>query len=313
MLNLINFQFGSKTFNDNETGLIEESSEMNNTQYSIASLLILTLSLLVDIPCLLIIIACRKRLVKIEFYILLVKSLFIGEIRMINIIICIKYIYGFDKNNNPFFCSITYILNLQSLFAYYAVLFYYSLFHFSAIQRTKFVDLIRSVRNFFIYTIVVVSLFLTFILTYSYTFRFALFARNSTTCSIEYSKFAITMPLVLLSVSFLPVFVYSIATIMLLFKRSKTECKLRQRKTLKLSIKFLLFSSFTCLMSLSQNLTTILVVLFFKNDIFFICSVFEIVFYLLFFIHPIFVNVIHKILRNRLKEVISSGLSNVFN
>lgn len=306
----------------NETlNLISDDETLTQTfdkTFEIVSIVIIALSIVLDSLSYGTIIYCKKKLIKVEFFILLTANILLTLTKLINLA-------AYVLNSNTFVtCFIYYSLSIDVSFCYYSILFFYSMFHLSNISRSivfqKMFSFVHSPKVFLVYCLVILVGTSAFIFSYSYWFRFSMFteSKNGKSCGYVTWENKILFPPFALNISFATTLVYFVATVYtkysqwvthkrgVIYSTDKMNDFKRQRRFLLVMAKFCLFSIFTCLLSMSQNLP-IIIYYFSVNtmlDTNLMLNVMGLIFDCLVMVDPIFLIIIQNILRKNFKKLI---------
>ena len=275
----------------------------------------MSLSFIIDITCLKTVFLSRLRLIPTEFYILLLNSLLILLIKATTAIYNFTTLVLKMKPNLMEACLSKYIIDLELFFSYYVVLFYYSIFHMSILKRNSLVialfDMVHSTICFFIFLGLLSTSYGIFVTAFSYINREIMFLTQDRQKCFEEFGVEVIIPAMFLHISYVTMLVYIVAVIVLIGSRSKSsmltmsEVK-KQRKNIIVLVKFSFFSFFTCILALAQNIPILLLFLLSpKNaNYYLIIRICGFIYDILVFIHPIFLILIHNILRRRFLEMI---------
>lgn len=261
-----------------------------------------------SIVSLLIIIASFKKLVRLEFYILVVFTLLTILYKLASITqIMIANLWS-DLLSSCFYSIVNSLASVlsQKLFT---TLFYYSLFQISMISREKFfLALYSRIHNSYVYLTFEISLSILFLVIGGISFYLGYQTNNK--CSninvllqvlIDYKFLVIQV-----ASNFLPVIAYIMSTVYLCYVRfirnrtaSLNETS-QMRKNLRVMIKFLAFALIFLTSSLFQNIFFIYSFLLggFSDTLLFIGHTG----FILYAIQPIFVIYIHKILNATFRD-----------
>ena len=215
------------------------------------------LSLISDFICLFILFKSRSKLVNVEFYMLFVNIMCVIAYKFfysaLYIVIMIK---GIDFSNGLLYGRLTFLSFLAIMFATNMNLFFFSLFHFSTLKRTKFfLQLFNYTHNSRIFIIVSSLINFSSILINS-ILLFLIESENPLNGLFSYLEFYL-IAIERISLSFLPILVYVMSIFVILFERilSRNKDK-RFKKNLILLLKFSSFAIYNSLwiipMSLSQ-------------------------------------------------------------
>lgn len=295
------------------------------TNPEIISIVLLSVSLVLDIPSLIIIVLSKPKLIPVEFLIITLSNLFISILKLISLISQLQIRFKFSSNGIVS-CHIFYVFNVDFLIFYCVMLFYYALFHLAMVARgscfKKLLATVHSIKCFLSFCALSFFGFTTFLLTYSFVNRSLMFetSLDQNECNQRF-RFEVLAPFLLLNITFVTLFIYLLATAHILAARSSNKMKLmlknaglkNQKKKLIVLFKFFLFSIFTCILSVSQNVHILVVYLVADENYAFIGSISSFLFDVVIFLHPIFFILIHNILRNRLSYLLFLGIKKMRN
>lgn len=296
--------FLNNSFN-NQTKESPNKSELNHLFFLATNVL--------DIFCIFLIYKTKKNLNKVESYILIFLSLALVIIKFrFNF-----YFYLMNKtleNNGPIIC-ICFFAMISMDIEYYLILFYYSLYHLSFLNRsTFFKNLNAFINKSFIFYGYLLSSYFIFIIIFIW---YAIFYQNTLfkndfkkyDCLKFYKSSTNFFPMILLaSFSFLSIFIYSASQIYLIFRifrynKSKNQ---RDRKNFKIILKFFLYSALSSIVFISSLLS------FFdfldKKKKYFIMQL------IIYFIYAIinFQSVLFIVIHDKLKKTLITILKNLF-
>lgn len=310
--------FGNNDFSvstNSSTGLISLS----------VSVSLLFMSFLVDIPCLIAVFRCRPKLTHTEFCILIVNN---GLVFLLKLCATIFNLLNVElSSHRAEFCLAKYVVSVETFFTYYAVLFYYSMFHLTLLKRTglfqRLFDLVHSTVSFLAFMGIVVFGFGTFLIVFTvFTNQLSDPGQTLDKC-FENAGVAVFIPLMFLNISYVTVFVYLIATLIIWFSRVKASPSIvrkaslttadmsKHRKNLSLLVKFALYSSYTCLLSLAQNLPVVLLYSLDNIDAPLLNQITSYVFNFFIFFHPVFLVLIHNIMRREISIMVRLVLGKI--
>lgn len=266
-------------------------------------------SSILDFICVITVLRCRLRLAIIEFYILILNNLLVAIIKTCATIFILINVES--KSQRAQLCLAKYMISVELFFCYYAVLFYYSLFHLALLKRTgpfqRLFHLVHSPIHFLAFIISVSVGFGTFLVV------FALSNGRLNDPGLTLEKcfdnmgVEIFIPLMCLNVSYITVLVYMIASFLIWHDRvhssrgsvlSAHETIKQHQKNLSLFTKFALYSLYTSLLSLAQNLPTLLLYSLDNINGLLLNQISSLIFNMLIFAHPLFLVLIHNILRS---------------
>lgn len=142
-------------------------------------LVIISLSILIDILTLATILKSKSKLTPTDYYILIFNNFFstcfktVGILKNLFSVVDLSFL-GIVQ------CLVSYSLNSDIIFCYFMVMLYYSLYHFSTIQRSlifrKIYHLIHNPRHFLIYITSITFAYTVFIFVYSLTLQNVIFS-----------------------------------------------------------------------------------------------------------------------------------------
>lgn len=274
-------------------------------------------SFLTDFLCIILITVCRTQLQSVEVYILLIHQVFTLIYKILSsILLPGLYFNSFLFGNQT--CIWTYPFTMAITICLNANLVFFGLYHYSSINqfnhRSKFYSFTRDIKFFVVFTLITIAFSFTLTLCVFRIYRDIMITVTLNKCIIEHASKQIQT---LLGVTIMPllgvVFIYTVCIYKLLTyirKRinmvSRSE-KIRYRRLLKVSLKFLLFS----LLSFSSCLMrfTFVAMAYFCTD----CHP-RVFLFLQFFltlsnvIEPTLLIYIHKVLKKTLKLLLFKGL-----
>lgn len=244
----------SNVVSKNETGhyCMFENICLNFIQF--AELIVCLITFLFDFVIFFLIMRLKKKLIQIEFGLLLsfcINFIFIRLKLIIDLFFVSETILPIKR-----FLCIGYLMLDSFIAEYFFILFYYSLFHLTIwLQRNKIRKLVRN-TNFLIFYLILSSI-LSFITGYSHiSIKYGFFVQNYELCTINETKFPVKLLLVNLIYTipaFAANFIYasmdlSLIKRLILKKISKIQLQ-RDRKNLIILSKFLCFSILSNLVS----------------------------------------------------------------
>lgn len=274
-----------------------------------------TVGILIALMSIAIVLISKQKLIRLEFYILMVLCTSSLSFR---ILVVTDFIFGIVMHELFLLTlnctySIINVLALIMILQFSMTMIYYSLFQVSTINRNKFFlnlyTFIHKTRNFLIYEMLVLTLMM--VLTFVYVYLAYLDVGECPNIFVIVHKYLTNAFLIQLLVSSaFPVIVYSSAVVYLLYSRfinvpqhSKytSNEKTRFRNSIILLVKFLLLILIFISSSLTLSGFYFLSFLYPNSTAYYICG------YLgstLFVIFPIGLIYIHSILCQTLKQLL---------
>ena len=277
------------------------------------------ISISIDLVFVFIIKKAQKKLVKIEYYLLM--ALLINLILMKILESTIYIIYTAVSR---IFCIFFYSFLWTSWIQYFWILFYFSLYHLSSLGAVKFFFKLKIVIqkpiHFIIYNLVVLSVFFAYLLIICFILQNDIFDSKYQNCSLQskwkYFESTIILFLILAHVfpSIMTITVYNTSSILIikriLIKKSNYSInELRHySKMLKVLIKFFLFNLFS-------NLNLSFLIVLSINFIFRKIDLRIIIFYLdtISFNAVYFQTLVLSMAHNRLKKELILNLKSILN
>lgn len=274
------------------------------------------LSIVFEFICILVVFKAKNNLIKLEFY--LINSICLSTI-IVKIYTLFLIIILSNQNRlliPKFLCIFLYSIGSFLSFSFF-VLFYYSLFHITILNRNKhFVKLNDILKNPKVF---LVFLFITLVTTYTFSLTFFTLSKDNIYSKLSqnyyclglffdksFGKLAILINLYNILPAVLTNIIYIVSQFLILssyFKKGKND--IRKKKLHRITLKFFSYSIFS-------DITIILFLLSlldYFESLFFILT--AITFLIFLIVESFFLILIHNILRKEFFKLLKSLINSL--